>query len=149
MEMSGPPFTCPCCGFPSLPCWLTATCSICWWEIDSHDVPPEDAPSGVNHGYSLRRARANFHDHGDMYDAGKAGAYLSEGSPGRDRLLAYVTDVRAGRRDPDQVTLERLIAEDRACWPWRNQPYDAEAAAREEALLQTLTEPPEAGGADK
>ncbi len=56
-----PKFQCPCCDYVTLAerhGWLI--CPICFWEDDGQDLDELDEPSGVNHGITLRQARANF-----------------------------------------------------------------------------------------
>ncbi|MBO9401432.1 hypothetical protein J7412_11450 [Shimia sp. R9_3] len=128
-------YPCPCCGFPSLPTLIAATCSICWWEADGQDLPDDEVRGSPNSGYSLRQAQANFQKQGHMYDAGKATKYLTEGSEGRDRLLAYVNAIQHGQTNLDQAKLDRLIAEEREYWPWRKQVPDLE---EQETMLRAL-----------
>lgn len=139
MSDAGPPFDCPCCGFPSLPCWGTAVCDICWWEVDCEEGVPDDRVSGgPNRGYSLRMARRNFEDHGHMYDLGKEIRHLKETSESRARLMAYVDGVRRGEVELEQATLDRLIRDEQDSWRQVEAAYDPEAAAAEEALLRAL-----------
>ena len=91
---------------------IAMTCSICWWEADG-PIESEDEPRIVNQGYSLRQARANFLDHGHMYDLGREISYLKAQSKERAALLFYVGQVQSGNTNLDQETLEKLIrAED-------------------------------------
>lgn len=135
MPTSPQRFACPCCGFPSLLSLCGTTCSICWWETDGLDLHDDEVRGSPNAGYSLSQARANFEDHGHMYDEGKAGNYLTKGSEGRKRLLDYVAAVRCGKAHLDQSTLDRLIAEEREHWPWRHQKPDLQ---QEETMLRDL-----------
>ena len=92
---------------------IAMTCSICWWEADGQ-IDSEDEPRSVNHGYSLRQARANFLDHGHMYDLGREISYLKTQSEERVALLFYIGQVQSGNTKLDQETLEKLIrAEDK------------------------------------
>ncbi|MEM9499784.1 MAG: CPCC family cysteine-rich protein [Pseudomonadota bacterium] len=128
-------FACPCCGFPSLSSLGAITCSICWWESDGLDLPDDEVRDNPNAGFSLSQARQNFQSHGHMYEAGKAGIYLSAGSEGRKRLLDYVAAIQSGQSRLDQETLDRFIAEEREYWPWRQQEPDLE---QEETMLRAL-----------
>jgi hypothetical protein len=102
------------------------------------DRADDEICNGPNRGYSLNQARANFRAHGHMYDADRASGYLQLCGTGREPLMAYVRSVRSGATALDQATLDRLIAEDRDSWPWRQEPYDAAAHEHEEALLRVL-----------
>ena len=128
-------YPCPCCGFPSLSGLIAATCSICWWEADGLDLFDDEVRGSPNVGYSLRQAQQNFQQHGHMYDAGEATKYLAEGSEGRDRLMAYVSSVQRGKTNLDQATLDRLITEECAYWPWQGQALDLQD---EETMLRIL-----------
>lgn len=129
---------CPCCGFPSITTMIAMTCSICWWEADG-PIDSEDEPRSVNHGYSLRQARANFVDHGHMYDLGREISYLIEESTERTALLDYVRQVQLGQAEFSQSTLIELIrAEDEHM---RSAADEARVSdADEEAMLRALME---------
>lgn len=91
---------------------IAMTCSICWWEAEG-PIDSEDEPRSVNHGYTLRQARANFLDHGHMYDLGREIPYLKTQSKERAALLDYVSRIQSGKAKLDQTRLEKLIrAED-------------------------------------
>lgn len=58
MELSG---QCDCCDYFTLPSkgdW--EICPVCYWEDDVFGLEEPDAPSGANHGLTLREAKANF-----------------------------------------------------------------------------------------
>jgi hypothetical protein len=55
-------FTCPCCGFKTLPEKPTGTyfiCPICYWEDDNVQFNDPDFEGGANNS-SLRQAQQNF-----------------------------------------------------------------------------------------
>jgi hypothetical protein len=104
---------CPCCGFPTLQergAW--EICSICWWEDDGQDDPRTDEVRGGPNGeYSLSAARANFRQHGDMYDRGKGIEAVEQPSPERGALMTYVRNVLDGEAF-DRDKLNALIEAD-------------------------------------
>ena len=69
---------------------------------------------GPNAHYSLTAARANFRDHGHMYDSDQASPIFDEPSSKRQALLDYVRQVMGGSPfDPDEF--QRLLeVEDQA-----------------------------------
>ena len=105
---------CPCCGYPTLETrGEYEICTICWWEDEktAFDTAPETI-SPANHGYTLTRARANFADHLDMYDAGKGVGTVTNPSPTRKALLAYLKSVKDGERGYDERVLHGLLRTD-------------------------------------
>ena len=118
---------------------MTAVCSICWWEIGGLELSEDEVCAGPNKGYSLRRARANFLDHGHMYDAVKPIDYLATESEGRTKLMNYVRAVQRGEEALDPSRLHVLIDQERDSWPWRTSSADPSAdGPDEEALLRAL-----------
>ena len=105
---------CPCCGQPTLgKRGAYEVCTICWWEDETaafDDAP--DTISAANHGYTLARARENFVDHFDMYDAGKGIGTVANPSPTRKTLLAYLEAVKNGSRTFDARALHGLLRSD-------------------------------------
>ena len=99
---------CPCCALPTLDrrAWYEV-CPVCWWEDEGIDEPDEE--SAANHGYTLRRARANYAARLDMYDEGKGIGVVANPSPARKTLLAYLKSVRDGERGYDERTLHGLL----------------------------------------
>ena len=99
---------CPCCALPTLNArGDLEICPVCWWEDDGSDDP--DAAFGPNGEYTLRRARTNYADHLDMYDADKGIGAVANPSPARKTLLAYLKSVRAGERRHDERVLHGLL----------------------------------------
>ena len=62
-------FTCPCCGYPTLPeRGGYYVCQLCKWEDDNQDDPHADKIwGGPNSFYSLTEARINFSLYFIMY----------------------------------------------------------------------------------
>lgn len=105
---------CPCCGFPTLGARsIFEICPICWWEDDGQDeADADEVRGGPNGAYSLTRARANFADHFDMYDAGKGIGAVADPSPERKAILAYLRAIRRGERVHDLRALHGLLRSD-------------------------------------
>ena len=60
-EAPTPKEQCPCCDYISLPeRGNYLICPICFWEDDGQDIDELSAPSGPNHGITLREGRKNF-----------------------------------------------------------------------------------------
>lgn len=52
---------CPCCDYFTLPSEQDhEICPICFWEDEYFGVEEPETPSGANHGFTIREARANF-----------------------------------------------------------------------------------------
>ena len=99
---------CPCCALPTLAArGEYEMCPVCWWEDDGTDDPEEE--SAANSGSTLHRARSNYADHLDMYDAGRGIGAVANPSPARRSLIAYLKSVRAGERGYDERTLHGLL----------------------------------------
>jgi hypothetical protein len=62
-------FTCPCCGYPTLPERSAYDiCPLCWWEDDGQDETDQAVVrGGSNQDFSLSEARANFDRYALMY----------------------------------------------------------------------------------
>jgi hypothetical protein len=59
-------YTCPCCGYKSLPRPADGTyelCLVCWWENDQVQLRDPDYEGGANEP-SLRQAQRNFIEFG-------------------------------------------------------------------------------------
>lgn len=65
----GNPYSCPCCGYPTLPSRAgNDICELCDWEDDGQDDSSSDEVRGGPNGqYSLTEARENFKAYGAMY----------------------------------------------------------------------------------
>jgi len=66
MSRNGNKYTCPCCGYKTLPEKPPGTfniCDICFWEDDGYQLDNPDYEGGANHP-SLRQAQKNFLDFG-------------------------------------------------------------------------------------
>lgn len=138
MAENRPPYDCPCCGFPTLEELSTAVCDICWWQVSGPMSEAEDEISGgPNHGYSLNMARANFRDHGHMYDVGKEIAYLKKAGEARRRLMAYVTAVLSGERKLERNVLDACLAAERA-YQRADVPQASGTEEDEQAMLKAL-----------
>ncbi len=91
-------FACPCCTYPTLTQrGQYEVCTICWWEDAGRAEETPDEENATNHGYTLTRACANVADHLDMYDAGTGIGAVTNPSPERKALLAYIGTLRAGQ----------------------------------------------------
>ncbi|SFM68316.1 CPCC family cysteine-rich protein [Marinobacter zhejiangensis] len=81
-----PRVQCPCCDYISLAeRGSYQICPVCFWEDDGQDVDELDAPSGPNHGLTLRQGRRNFHDFG-AYESDMAKYVLLPEQRSRFRL---------------------------------------------------------------
>lgn len=104
---------CPCCGFETLSTAPGDTvCVLCWWD-DFDQQGDHDAHldlGGANSGYTLHQARANFRDHGDIFDDSDPCRIdvVTHPTSGRMALVAYASDVLAGRRVFNKSEFERL-----------------------------------------
>jgi thiamine-phosphate pyrophosphorylase len=95
-------FSCPCCGFPTLPKrGNSEICILCFWEDHSQDDPNTDHPdTSPNGSYTLSEARANFKQHLTMYRPGDEPAYsMSRGEikAKRKAVEHYRSRLEAGK----------------------------------------------------
>jgi hypothetical protein len=88
----GANFTCPCCGYPTLPDRRAYDiCPLCNWEDDGQDGPHADEVwGGPNSDYSLLEARANFKEHLTMYRPSDENAHKRhlQKLPGKRELMS-------------------------------------------------------------
>ncbi|MDC7675677.1 CPCC family cysteine-rich protein [Asticcacaulis machinosus] len=102
---------CPCCKFPTLKATeIWGICVICWWEDDGqNDYDAHDVRGGPNSRYSLTAARANFADHGHMYDRGKGIKIVEQPSAARSNLIDYLRSIQFSPLHADAAHLTRLL----------------------------------------
>ena len=76
----GERFTCPCCGYPTLPeRGRYEICDLCNWEDDNQDDPDADRVwGGPNSDYSLSEARRNFAEFLIQYRPSDVSAFIQK-----------------------------------------------------------------------
>jgi len=92
------PYTCPCCGYPTLAArnrlWY---CAICWWEDDGQDDPRADEVFGGPNGiYSLSQSRQYFRQYGKY------------SPPNENARLAYPDE--EGESELERESVRRMIS---------------------------------------
>ncbi|HYF63573.1 MAG TPA: CPCC family cysteine-rich protein [Herpetosiphonaceae bacterium] len=104
----GERFTCPCCGYPTLPeSGRYEICPLCHWEDDGQDDPEADRVwGGPNGDYSLSEARRNFAEHLIQYRPGDLPGFNHK--PGVLALKRQLMDVY--ERLASAATLEEHAA---------------------------------------
>ncbi len=104
-------FPCLCCNLPTLESQGNFDiCPVCWWEDDGQGDDQADLVNGGPNGeYSLTEARANFRDHGDMYDINEGIDVVKHPSPTREILRDYALGVARGQQNLDVHRLDALI----------------------------------------
>ena len=91
---------CPCCGFETLDArGIYELCPICLWEDGEDEGETAE----------LRRARSNFRDHGNIYEAGAAPIEVLTPSPERTQLITYALNVLTGKEPRDPLLLDSLL----------------------------------------
>lgn len=112
-------YTCPCCGYPTLPERnFYHICSLCNWEDDGQgDAEADKVWGGPNGGYSLTEARQNFKQYWIMYRPDN-NTRITRGDSERmlaaKKAMVQAFDTMIGAGDLEQARLWTVVAEARA-----------------------------------
>lgn len=107
-------YTCPCCGYPTLPeRSVYEICPLCWWEDDGQDDFNANAVlGGPNYNYSLTGARANFEQHLVIYpppeDRRVSGPDSASEREIKQHVISLFTEMRTADRADDPALWQEI-----------------------------------------